>query len=312
MENRFNFHKKNIYDLKIISNKKINENIYLLELSKPQNFIIFPGQFINLQIDNNSYDPFLRRPFSIFNIDDKKIYILYLLKGKGTKILSEKRKGEFINIIGPLGNRFNIEKNDLNIFVAGGIGIATLNFLALNIKKGRVGGIKNNNNNSYNNKKNNNIKNILFYGVKNKDYLVKFEYFKNNFDEIFISMDELDKNNSFNQERTFSKNKIFGLVQKYQKGNVIDLLNSKISDKDFFENKIKNKNIKFYVCGPDPMLKSFIKWNEYWKFDAELSLESFMGCGFKACLGCAVLTKENIYKYVCDDGPVFKYDELVV
>ena len=36
---------------------------------------------------------------------------------------------------------------------------------------------------------------------------------------------------------------------------------------------------------------------------AEISLEERMGCGIGACVGCAVLTKDNSgeekYKYVC-------------
>jgi dihydroorotate dehydrogenase electron transfer subunit len=34
-----------------------------------------------------------------------------------------------------------------------------------------------------------------------------------------------------------------------------------------------------------------------------------MGCGFGACMGCTMETK-NGYKRVCKEGPVFKKEEL--
>jgi dihydroorotate dehydrogenase electron transfer subunit len=41
----------------------------------------------------------------------------------------------------------------------------------------------------------------------------------------------------------------------------------------------------------------------------QLSLESRMGCGFGACMGCSIKTK-NGYKQVCKDGPIFASEDL--
>ena len=63
----------------------------------------------------------------------------------------------------------------------------------------------------------------------------------------------------------------------------------------------------FYACGPMPMLKALCKKTAV---RGEVSLEERMGCGFGACMGCSVKTK-NGYKRVCKEGPVFTKEEIV-
>ena len=63
----------------------------------------------------------------------------------------------------------------------------------------------------------------------------------------------------------------------------------------------------FYACGPLPMLKAVY---HQCKTAGEFSLEERMGCGFGACMGCSIQTKEGS-KRVCKEGPVFKKEELL-
>ena len=89
-----------------------------------------PGQFIHIRIEDKD-DPLLRRPFSIHSVENEKIEILYKVVGKGTKILSRKREGRKIDLLGPLGQGFKINPEGKRaILVAGGVGIAPLYFLA--------------------------------------------------------------------------------------------------------------------------------------------------------------------------------------
>lgn len=62
-----------------------------------------------------------------------------------------------------------------------------------------------------------------------------------------------------------------------------------------------------YACGPLPMLKSVALQSDC---GAELSFESRMGCGFGACMGCSMMTK-NGAKRVCVEGPVFDKQEVI-
>ena len=63
----------------------------------------------------------------------------------------------------------------------------------------------------------------------------------------------------------------------------------------------------FYACGPMVMLKAVC---DATNAQGEVSLEERMGCGFGACMGCTIKTKEG-YKRVCKQGPVFCKEELI-
>ncbi|MBN1521034.1 MAG: dihydroorotate dehydrogenase electron transfer subunit [Candidatus Aureabacteria bacterium] len=67
-----------------------------------------------------------------------------------------------------------------------------------------------------------------------------------------------------------------------------------------------------YACGPRSMLKAVSFIAEKAGIPCEVSLEEVMGCGFGVCLGCAVKVKdkENPYKMVCKDGPVFHAEDI--
>ncbi len=62
-----------------------------------------------------------------------------------------------------------------------------------------------------------------------------------------------------------------------------------------------------YACGPLPMLKALYDKTEC---EGEYSFEARMGCGFGACMGCSVMTKNGM-KRVCKEGPVFTKGEIV-
>ena len=71
-----------------------------------------PGHFIEIRV-SDQVEPFLRRPISIYNMDRKTgiLEFIFQVKGKGTKILSNKQVGDEVDIIGPLGNgKFDYSK----------------------------------------------------------------------------------------------------------------------------------------------------------------------------------------------------------
>jgi dihydroorotate dehydrogenase electron transfer subunit len=62
--------------------------------------------------------------------------ILYRVVGTGTSILSQKKEGDKLRIMGPLGNGFKMpEAQDTAILIAGGMGSAPLFFLANSLKE---------------------------------------------------------------------------------------------------------------------------------------------------------------------------------
>ncbi|MCB9250563.1 MAG: dihydroorotate dehydrogenase electron transfer subunit [Ignavibacteriales bacterium] len=119
-----------IDDCVVASNTKIAENTFLIGLEVPfSTEKLLPGQFFNIKVSNNSF-PLLRRPFSISDVIENRIYFMYKVVGEGTSIISKKVKGETLNLLGPLGNSFNIDDSfSTAIIIGGGIGIAPFPFL---------------------------------------------------------------------------------------------------------------------------------------------------------------------------------------
>ena len=116
----------------ILANMEVAPGIFLLRLTgRDIAQIACPGQFLHMRIQD-SFDPFLRRPFSIHRVlrETGEIQVLYRAAGRGTEVLSRKRPGEHVNCIGPLGNGFDPVENERSaLIVAGGMGIAPLIFL---------------------------------------------------------------------------------------------------------------------------------------------------------------------------------------
>ena len=80
-----------------------------------------------------------------------------------------------------------------------------------------------------------------------------------------------------------------------------------VGTKGFVTDVIKDLEYTyFYSCGPMPMFKAM---ENVMITSGQYSFEERMGCGFGACMGCTIQTK-NGYKRVCKDGPVFHREEV--
>jgi len=64
-----------------------------------------------------------------------------------------------------------------------------------------------------------------------------------------------------------------------------------------------------FACGPPPMLEAVRNICAERGVPAQLALESGMACGFGACFGCVVPTRDG-YLRLCVDGPVLDADRL--
>ncbi|MCM8792361.1 MAG: dihydroorotate dehydrogenase electron transfer subunit [Candidatus Omnitrophica bacterium] len=258
---------------KLIYNKKIKNNYFCCALFVEKlAYSAYPGQFLQIKIDNG-YTPFLRRPFSIHRLKGKNIEILYEVVGKGTEILSKKKPGEYLDVIGPLGNGFNLNipysVAGISILVGGGIGVAPLLFLAERLVHNRQSKVHRGP--------------CVLIGAKNKRELLCEKEFQDLGCEVRISTDDGSKG---------------------FKGKVTDLL------KVFLQKTNQRQGRMIYACGPRPMLKEIAVISQKYSIPAEVCLEEHMACGIGVCLGCVVNTKRG-YKRVCKDGPVFKTEEII-
>ena len=123
----------------VISNELIAENHYLLRCACPEIALsALPGQFIHVLIPQGS-GLLLRRPFTVYTVEDDQITMLYQLIGEGTNVLSGLKCGDSIRVLGPLGNTFDLSVTpNPAIIVGGGAGIASLMLLATALRDADV------------------------------------------------------------------------------------------------------------------------------------------------------------------------------
>ncbi len=122
---------KIVENMKIITQKEIAKNIFQLVLQGDLvQKITGPGQFVHLKTGEGT-DPLLRRPISIceYSREKNQMTLIYRAQGRGTILLSKKRQGEYINVLGPLGNGFPVHDLDEGkqvLITGGGIGVPPL------------------------------------------------------------------------------------------------------------------------------------------------------------------------------------------
>jgi dihydroorotate dehydrogenase electron transfer subunit len=111
---------------KILSNKKLTENVFEMVLEGDTSKITKPGQFINIQLGGR----FLRRPISVCDYDEKTVTIIYKTVGDGTLQMSQMTTGETLDVLTGLGNGYDISKSEKPLLIGGGVGIPPLYNLA--------------------------------------------------------------------------------------------------------------------------------------------------------------------------------------
>ncbi len=67
---------------------------------------------------------------------------------------------------------------------------------------------------------------------------------------------------------------------------------------------------RIYTCGPNGLMKALATLAEQFGLSGEAALETDMGCGFGACLGCVVQQVDGTYALCCKNGPVFRFEEI--
>jgi dihydroorotate dehydrogenase electron transfer subunit len=122
----------------VVKNARIKSLYFILGIYCPKIANqIKPGQFIMLKVSDNS-SPLLRRPFTVYksfptNSNEKRrrgcLFIVYKKVGKGTQKMTTLKKGQRVNLIGPLGNGFTLPalpSSSNVILIGGGVGIVSL------------------------------------------------------------------------------------------------------------------------------------------------------------------------------------------
>ena len=121
-----------VEDALVENQVRFDNGLFVISLAAPKTAIhAKPGQFIHLQCDESLP---MRRPLSIMNTDGDCIHIMYKVIGEGLEKLTQKKKGDTLNLLGPIGNGFEDIEEKLIIGIGGGVGIPPVYFNCLSAK----------------------------------------------------------------------------------------------------------------------------------------------------------------------------------
>ncbi len=122
--------------VRVKENIEISKDIFSMRMETSLGEDSKPGQFIGVYTGDRSM--LLPRPISICESAADELRIVYRIAGKGTDVISKFSSGDEIDILGLLGNGYDVEKakDKKNIvLMAGGIGIPPMLGLASSLYK---------------------------------------------------------------------------------------------------------------------------------------------------------------------------------
>lgn len=262
---------KKLQDIyKVVSNEKLSPRFYRLTFKAPAiKKDVQPGQFVHIRV-SDGMEPFFRRPFSVYRAKNN-IEVFYEVVGPGTKIMSEMKKGDSIDVLGPVGTPFTTPAKTTKqlVMVAGGIGIAPF-LLLTDFIKNRSG--------AYRDAPMPEM--ILMYGGRTRGHVYPMKEFKENGCKMMVATDD-------------------GSVGT--KGRV-----SKLFEKIDWD----SETTEVLTCGPHAMMAAVQDFAKKKNIKGQAACEEVMACALGACLGCSIKTTKG-FKTVCYDGPVFDLQEII-
>ena len=270
---------------KVVSQKEYASDQFIITLKAPKaSKAAKPGEFAFVDCGENTL---LRRPLSYLRTNPEKetVEFMYKIIGPGLEALSKVSTGDYIQMMGPIGNGFNHDPlKEIPVFIGGGVGIPPVLFLAEYLKQ--------------------NYQNITSYAFFGSEIPFPFEMVTSSL--TINGLNEADNKTIKDLEDKSIPCRLASLEEfdGCYKGYVTELANRWLSNLPQSE---KNK-IVIYACGPELMLEAVSVLARNHQVDCQLSLEEFMACAIGGCAGCTVKVsygKDVAMKRVCVDGPVF-------
>ena len=297
---------------KVLKNEKVAPGHYVIAFASGRiGKNARPGQFVQI-LCSETEDPLLPRPFSFLTADKNRFTFLYHVVGRGTEILSQKKRGESLWVLGPLGNGFDMSlrgeaeaislganqgdrhvrlrrtRDDI-LLVGGGVGIPPLYHLAETMMK-RQRRLSSSNvliedhpddSPAYRQAgalRGNDVH--VFLGARDKALLLCEKEFK----KLDVTMHIATDNGS-----------------RGHRGFITELLGRHLAG---------GTGATIYTCGPTAMMKAVSVLAQKYEVPCEVSVEVPMACGFGACLGCAVRVRDR-FAIACTEGPVFEGKDIL-
>jgi len=240
-----------------------------------------PGQFVHLQCD-----PLLpmRRPISIMRVsaEDGWVDLLYKKVGQGTALLANRKAGEEVSLIGPIGKPF-VVNGRRPLLIGGGVGMPPMVFLAESLRG----------------------------ETDSRPLVVLSSEVPFPFDPrpsqvmvpgmpegVIATMPLLDDWGI--PCRLASLAGFAGCFEGYGTALARHWIEALPAG--------ERAQVELFACGPHPMLAAVVDLAREFDLPCQVSLEEFMACAVGGCAGCAVEVNTadgSAMKRVCVDGPVF-------
>ena len=111
------------FNVKILSNEPVADDVFRLTLDAPELAkTARAGQFVQVKVSDEFT---LRRPLGIASTAGGRVKIFYRVVGRGTEALTKKIAGEYLSVLGALGNGYSTPSGKV-LLVGGGMGLAPL------------------------------------------------------------------------------------------------------------------------------------------------------------------------------------------
>lgn len=238
----------------------------------------------------------VRRAFSIAGLTitpegQADVEIIYRVVGRGTRWMAQLTGGDQVNLLGPLGNVFTIEKpKKLALLVAGGVGLPPMIWWAERLRKL-------------------NITTIAFVGAQSHDLFALHL-------EFDATLPTSGSEPAF-AAREFTQHGVEMVLSTDDgslgvAGYVTDALTAYLD-----AHSPNPADVAVYTCGPEPMMKSVVQLCAGRDIDCQLCMERSMACGMGTCQSCVVPVHDDAaedgwrYKLCCTDGPIFDCREVI-
>ncbi len=282
--------------LTVAAAERLAEGVYSVTLLDPTGEFARaarPGQFVGVYPENPAM--LLPRPISICDYDAQEgwLRLVYRVVGKGTEEFSALQPGNTADVLGILGNGYDVETlaGKRVLLLGGGIGAPPMLGLAgalyrANAAKGvqAPSGLV-----------------TAAMGYRSKDLFLTAEFAA--VSRLLVATD--DGTAGFH-------------------GNVVDAARADLRQKQESAAAAQSAGDGeppydvLCACGPLPMLRGVKALAREWKVPAWISLEERMACGVGACLGCVAKTRSvDAHSHVrnarvCTEGPVFAAEDVEI
>lgn len=229
----------------------------------------------------------MRRPLSIMRVDAQAGWVDFLYKavGQGTRLLAQRRAGERLSVMGPIGKPFQPHRErPRTLLIGGGVGIPPMVFLAEHLKADK------------------HWRPLVLMGSE-----VPFPFTPRPSrilvpglpDGVIAAMPLLEDWGI--ASRLASLQGYPGCFEGY----ITDLARVWL----LTLTEAQRAEVQIFACGPHPMLAATARLAREFDLPCQVSLEEFMACAVGGCAGCTVRVETEqgpAMKRVCVDGPVFE------